>query len=110
MIGRRDRAGEAARWFAAKRRGVMTVEERAACAQWLRDPENAAAMTELDRVWAIVGVAERDLRGADEMPAKPNRAVRSALVAAMCAVSIGIAALSYGGNPNFWTTLDWTDR
>jgi hypothetical protein len=32
------------------------------------------------------------------------------LLAAMCAVSLGIGVLSYSDDTGFWTTLNWTDR
>jgi hypothetical protein len=37
-----------------------------------------------------------------------QRIARSALLAVMCAVSIGIGVISYSGNHEFWTTLDWS--
>ena len=42
----------AAHWFAARRRGMMTIEERAAFAEWLKWPAHATAMAELDAVWS----------------------------------------------------------
>ena len=114
MNGSRNRVrrDEAARWFAARRRGVMALDEREAYAVWLRDAANAAAMAEFERLWKLVSIAEPYLSATPggHRAVRGNSAVRSALVAAMCAVSIGIAALSYSGSPAFWTTLDWTDR
>jgi hypothetical protein len=55
----------------------------------------------------MVGIAEHHVAAE---PAPSRGRLRPALVAAMCAASIGIAALSYSGNPGFWTTLDWADR
>lgn len=102
----------ASRWFAARRRGVMTLDERAAYAEWLRDSANADAMAELERVWAVAGIAAPHIprETAEDGVPRQSAVVRSALVAAMCAVSIGIAVLSYNGTPAFWTTLDWADR
>jgi len=107
-----DRNEEAARWFAARRRGMMTVEERDRYEIWTRDAVNVSAMARLERTWAAVGVAEGQLHKAVRRPAPPprSRLARSALLAAMCAVSLGIGVLSYSDETGFWTTLNWTDR
>ena len=107
-----DRTQEAARWFAARRRGVMTVEERARYQAWIGDPANASAMTWLDRAWSTLGAVEDRLLHATREPAPQprSRLARSALLAAMCAVSLGIGVLSYSDDTGFWTTLNWTDR
>lgn len=105
---------EAARWFAASRRGVMTLEERAAYAAWRSKPANAAAFAEFERVWdALELVRDRysDDDAAAGSSASPRvRFARPALVAAMCAVSLVIGVLSYSGDSQFWTVLDWTAR
>ena len=107
-----DRTQEAARWFAALRRGVMTVDERARYQSWAADPINAAEMARLNRAWSALGVAEDRLLDAMAEPkAEPrSRYARSALLAAMCVVSLGIGVLSYSDDTGFWTTLNWTDR
>ncbi len=64
-----DRTEEAARWFAARRRGVMTVEERDRYETWARDAVNVSAMARLERTWAAVGVAEGQLHKAVRRPA-----------------------------------------
>ena len=46
-----DRNEEAARWFAAARRGVMLHEERAKYDEWRRDPENADRLAVLEAIW-----------------------------------------------------------
>lgn len=105
---------EAARWFAATRRGVMSLEERAAYAAWRSNRVNAAAMADFERVWQSLELV-RD-RYSDDVPDRavqhsPQRwFARPALVAAMCAVSLVIGVLSYSGDSHFWTALDWTDR
>lgn len=99
----------AALWFAKCRRGVMAVEERAAFEMWRRDAANAAALAELERVWALLENGQAHVvPSPTAMPRQ--RIARSALLAVMCAVSIGIGALSYSGNHEFWTTLDWVER
>ncbi len=107
-----DRLEEAARWFAARRRGVMTVEERDRYESWVRDAANVSALARLDRTWAAVGIAHDRLHDVAQRPAPPprSRLARSALLAAMCAVSLGIGVLSYSDETGFWTTLNWTDR
>lgn len=90
----------------------MTLDERAAYAAWLGDSANADAIMELERVWAVVGIAAPHIarQARENEPPRQDTRLRSALVAAMCAVSLGIAVLSYSGTPAFWTTLDWADR
>ena len=103
----------AARWFAARRRGVMTVEERARYQAWVSDPGNASAMARLDRAWSVAGAVEDRLleraKGGSALQPR-SRLARSALLAAMCVVSLGIGVLSYSDDTGFWTTLNWTDR
>ena len=99
----------AALWFAKCRRGVMAVEERAAFEAWRRDAANAAALGELERVWDLLENGQAHIAPAPA-PMARQRIARSALLAVMCAVSIGIGAISYSGNHEFWTTLDWVER
>ena len=111
-IPAQDRLQEAAGWFAVRRRGVMTVEERALYDNWARDTRNVSAMACLERTWAALDIAEDHVRGAGQAPASPprSRLARPALLAAMCVVSLGIGVLSYSDDTGFWTTLNWTDR
>ena len=111
-IGAQDRLREAARWFAARRRGVMTVDERSLYEVWVSDANNLSAMARMEQIWATVGAAEHRVRGAGQAPSQPprSRLARSALLAAMCVVSLGIGVLSYADDTGFWTTLNWTDR
>ena len=110
-IGAQDRLQEAARWFAVRRRGVMTVEERALYEAWVRDANNLSAMARLEQAWAMVGAVEHRVREAGPSSAPPrSRLARPALLAAMCVVSLGIGVLSYADDTGFWTTLNWTDR
>jgi len=107
------RRQEAARWFAASRRGVMSLEERAAYARWRSDAANAATLAEFEQVWHAVqqqGVASGSHAEAVSLPQRGKRLARPALVAAMCAVSLVIGVLSYSGDSQFWTALDWTAR
>lgn len=100
----------AAVWFAKCRRGVMALEERAALDAWRREPANAAALAGLERTWDMLESANgRVMRAPASAPAH-QRIARSALLAMVCAVSIGIGVISYSGNHAFWTTLDWVER
>jgi ferric-dicitrate binding protein FerR (iron transport regulator) len=103
---------EAVAWFAKQRRGVMTLEEREAFAVWRHEPANAVLYAELEHAWALLRAAENRFTPAAvaELATRRHRIARSALLAAVCAVSLGLGVLSYSGNPEFWTTLDWVGR
>ena len=100
---------EAVLWFAKLRRGVMTLEERAGFDLWRREPENAAAMAELEHVWQSLEIARDHLGPAKSSPRRTALA-RSALVAAACVICLGIGIISYSGDSSFWTKLDWVER
>ena len=107
------REEEATRWFAALRRGVMSVEEREAFEAWRRDRQNRSVFAQIERGWQELEPLRDCFAGrendAEDMTGRAKFA-RPALVAAMCAVSLFIGVLSYTGNESFWTTLDWTAR
>jgi ferric-dicitrate binding protein FerR (iron transport regulator) len=91
----------------------MTLDERSAYQAWHRHGENAAAMTEMERVWRSLDIAQHNCakRQTEIIPVRRRgNAARSTLVAAMCVVSLGIGVLSYSSDSGFWTNLDWTDR
>lgn len=107
------REEEAARWFAALRRGVMSVEEREAFEVWRRDRQNRSTFAEIERNWQALEPLRDCFAGMGkdaEYATGRAKFARPALVAAMCAVSLFIGVLSYTGNESFWTTLDWTAR
>jgi ferric-dicitrate binding protein FerR (iron transport regulator) len=87
----------------------MTLEERTGFDAWRQEPGNAAAMAELERVWQSLDVAQ-DHFGPQTSPARRTVFARSALVAAVCVISLGIGIISYSGNSGFWTKLDWIER
>lgn len=85
--GTRD---EAAAWFAALRRGPMTLDERAAFDAWRSDPKNQAALAGMHELWGEMS-ALRDLGVAAPRPARPVR--RWAAIAASVAVLAGVAGV-----------------
>jgi transmembrane sensor len=85
--GTRD---EAAAWFAALRRGPMTLDERAAFDAWRSDPKNQAALAGMHELWGEMS-ALRDLGVAAPTPARPVR--RWAAIAASVAVLAGVAGV-----------------
>jgi transmembrane sensor len=95
-----SRDEEAARWFAALRRGVMTLEEREAFEQWQRRRENRDALAAMSELW-------RALDGA-VLPPRPRIALKLAF-AVLCVLMLGTGILSSEGAA-FWTGLDWTNR
>jgi transmembrane sensor len=101
---------ETANWFAAARRGVMTVDERAAFEAWKSAGANAKAMAEMEAVWeALEAVAPAIANRAPARAARP-RPARAMMLAVACVASLGIGVMSYGGDPQFWTSLDWSNR
>jgi transmembrane sensor len=99
---------EAARWFTVLRRGVMTLEQRAAYERWLADETHRAALAEMQRVWDMFGAHARSIPAAARSR-ELGRPARKVMVAGMCIISLGILALSYV-HTAFWTSLDWATR
>jgi len=93
---------QAARWFAAQRRGVMSLEEQAARDAWLSSPENRKALSVLEKVWSVLETAPK--------PAMLPTRSRKLLLAAICVscVVLGLASSTMGGE--FWSGLDWINR
>ena len=108
----RDKAlPEAARWFARCHRGVMTIEEKTEFEIWRSKSGNAAAIDELEGVWEVTGLAT----GHFAQPVERSRAghrtfARTAVLAFMCVLSLGVGIVSYAGHSAFWTSLDWVQR
>jgi transmembrane sensor len=98
---------EAARWFAASRRGVMLHDERQAYDAWRAVPANAARLAALQAIWDEVGSAE-----AAEMPAAVQE--RATGHARQLAMVVGFTVLMAGVLPRlgngWWNTLDWWSR
>jgi ferric-dicitrate binding protein FerR (iron transport regulator) len=104
------RLEHAARWFAARRRGVMALEERASYENWVSDPQNRSAMACMERAWSSLDAAKNRVNQMVPERKARSRLARPALLAAMCALSLGMGILSYSDDTGFWTTLNWTDR
>jgi len=81
--GRRD---EAAAWFAALRRGPMTLDERSAFDAWRSDPKNQSALAGMHELWGEMS-ALGELGVAAPKPSRPMR--RWAAMAASIAVLVG---------------------
>ena len=105
-----DTEQQAAKWFAATRRGLMTQDEREAFEAWSRNPGHAAALAELWRVWAMLAPASAAAETRGPQPARASLLPRPARVAAMLsAASLAIVVLSQLDGA-WWTTLDWWSR
>lgn len=102
---------QAAEWFARRRRGVMTLQERADYEVWLRVPVNSAAIGEMERLWQLMEALEPSaVPDSAWKEARPVRVTRSALVAILCVAGLGVGMISYAGHSDFWTRLDWVER
>jgi transmembrane sensor len=104
-----DKNEEAARWFAASRRGMMLHQERADYELWRCDPDNAARLAELHSIWRAME-QEPFAVGIFEPPAERRRVGhRGQLVAMVAFMSLTTTVLTQidGG---WWSTLDWWSR
>jgi transmembrane sensor len=107
MTTRRE---QAARWFAAVRRGVMTVDDRSAFDAWRSERKNADALSEMEATWALLeSLAPAATRNVAASVRRSHPA-RAMMFAVACVASLGIGVMSYGGDSQFWTTLDWSNR
>ena len=97
-----SRDEEAANWFAVMRRGVISLEHRAAYAAWLAQDENRQAMEKLQTLWSLMDRTPR--------PVALPRHTRKVILSAICACSLVVGTLSAMTGTPFWTKLDWTDR
>lgn len=89
-----DRQEAAAAWFAAQRRSVMSIEERAAFDAWRADPQNLAALNAMHELWGEMS-ALKGARIPIEAPVRTGRrlALGTGLAACLGAVvSLGLWA------------------
>lgn len=92
MILSDDIQQEAARWFAAQRRGPMPLEERQAFDAWRSHPLHQAALNRMHEVWGELSTV------GEMVPAsrrRPSRQVRRAAIAAVLVLGL-TASLSAG--------------
>lgn len=82
---------EAARWFAAQRRGPMAVEERQAFDHWRADPINQAALNSMHEVWGeVAGIGQLGV----EVPRRRRWPQWAAAAAGLVAI-LGSASLYF---------------
>jgi ferric-dicitrate binding protein FerR (iron transport regulator) len=108
-----DKDIEAARWFAASRRGAMLHEERAAYDIWKGDPENAARLAALQAIWRDLE-PQPDVRepalAAGEFPRLHGTTAHRRQLAAMIAFVSLTAMILTRFDGGWWSTLDWWSR
>ncbi len=97
MIADKNIEQEAAQWFAAQRRGAMSLDERQTFDAWRTDPEHQAALNRMHEVWGEVSMVS-------EMGVRPrqreSRYNRAAIAAALV---LGVVISVSGGA---WWSLD----
>jgi transmembrane sensor len=95
---------EAARWFAASRRGVMLHDEREAYDVWRSVPENAARLMALQAIWDEIGSVET---AAAVQPQSTGHVRQLAMVVGFMMLVVGILPRVDNG---WWNALDWWSR
>ena len=101
---------DAAHWFAVSRRGVMTLEERAAFEVWMDIPANVSAIDEMRCTWDALEMVRPKVSCTSAQNVERRRPARAMMLAVACVASLSIGVLSYGEDTHFWTTLDWSNR
>ena len=95
---------QAARWFAAQRRKLGTLEERESYRRWGENANNRRAVARMHALWADLGyiyVSEQH-----NNTAHPSG---ETAVAIGCVAATTLALMFYVRGP-FWTSLDWITR
>jgi transmembrane sensor len=104
-----DKEEEAARWFAASRRGAMLHEERAKYDAWHSDPRNADRLAVFEAVWRdltpAAALAESSPPPVRDVPVSHGR--QFAAMVAFVSVTATILTRLDGG---WWNALDWWSR
>lgn len=90
MIVQDDIEQAAARWFAAQRRGLMSLDERQDFDAWRADPVHQAALNRMHEVWG-------EISAVGEMGVTPRRRVVRSRRASIAAVLVLGFAVSLGG-------------
>lgn len=83
---------EAARWFAAQRRGVMPVEERMAFDAWRSDPIHQAALNQMHEIWGELSHVGEALKTLEPRRRQGRRKAIAAVLIMGLAVTIGSGA------------------
>jgi transmembrane sensor len=104
-----DKNEEAARWFAASRRGVMLHDERADYELWRSEPENAARLAELQAIWQELepGLVVADIAEPAVRHGQVGHRRQVAAMVAFVALTTTVLTRLDGG---WWNTLDWWSR
>lgn len=85
---------EAARWFAAQRRGVMPVDERQAFDAWRADPVHQAALNQMHEVWGELANVGEALKTSEPRRRRQHRRAMAAAVVLGLSVTLGVGAYS----------------
>jgi ferric-dicitrate binding protein FerR (iron transport regulator) len=101
-----SRSEEAARWFAASRRGVMLHDERQAYDTWRAVPENAAALAELQAIWDELGPVAEMESAPTAVQATDHRRKLAAVVGFMVLMVAVLPRIDNG----WLNALDWWSR
>jgi transmembrane sensor len=99
---------EAARWFAARRRNVMTLEERAEFERWSAIAQNRSALESMERAWRTVGALTPDSSAATSEPPQSNYGRRTMLRLAGSALAASAAGVFFANRAGLlrWSTWD----
>lgn len=91
---------EAAQWFAALRRGPMSLDERASFDRWRADPTNQAALNGMHELWGEVANIGQFGISVPKRRVWPRRTAAAAAVAAIVTAAIYYLAIPTGGTPS----------
>lgn len=95
---------QAARWFAAQRRKLGTLEERESYRRWAENQANRDALAKLHALWADLGRVQVD------EPYCPTARPSFKVMIAIACIATATAGLMWGVEGPFWTCLNWTTR
>ncbi len=102
-----DCSEEAARWFAASRRGPMLCDERAAYDAWRSIPENAACLAKLQAIWNQLDPAKSS---STEIVVPVGTSGYRRQLAAVVGFTVLAATILPKFDNVWWNSLDWWSR